>query len=72
MLEKSFLKHLEFKGLLKYYSLDSTSIRIFMNVPNSYKEQINQKILDQKYDNFSKFANEEYFSKSFLMKKYLK
>lgn len=71
MLLKVFLIHLEFKGFLKQYGLDETSLAISMNCPNSYREQIEQKGLETKFNNYNMLVNNEEFSKTYLMKKLL-
>ena len=42
-----------------------------MNCPNSYKDQIEQKSLETKFNNYNMLVNNSEFSKSFLMKRYL-
>ena len=42
-----------------------------MNPPNHYKYQMEQMFQSQRFDNYSQLANNDEFSKSFLMKKYL-
>ena len=71
LLLKTFLTHLEFKGFLKQYGLDEYSLSIVMNCPNSYKDQIEQKSLETKFNNYNMLVNNQEFSKSYLMKKYL-
>lgn len=71
MLLKTFLIHLEFKGFAKQYGLDEYSLSITMNCPNSYKDQIEQKSLETKFNNYNMLVNNSEFSKSFLMKRYL-
>jgi hypothetical protein len=63
--------HLTFKGLKKQYGLTINDINIEMNPPSEYKEQMNQKILETRLQNYSSLSNEESFSKSYLMKTYL-
>jgi hypothetical protein len=43
-----------------------------MNAPNHYKYQMEQNFLQQSFDNYQTMANNEEFSKYYLMKKYLK
>ena len=71
MLLKTFLIHLDFKGFLKQYGLTLYSLSIGMNCPNSYKDQIEQKSREVRFNNYNMLSNNEEFSKSFLMKKYL-
>lgn len=71
LLLKTFLTHLEFRGFLKQYDLDEYSLSIVMNCPNSYKDQIEQKSLETKFNNYNMLVNNQEFSKSYLMKKYL-
>lgn len=71
MLLKSFLIHLGFKGFLKQYGLTENSLAISMNCPNSYREQIEQKGLETKFNNYNMLVNNEEFSKTYLMKKLL-
>jgi hypothetical protein len=67
-----FLIHLEFKGLKKLYSLDEEKIKVVMNPPSRYKEQMDQSFLDSRFNNYSQLADREEMSKSYLMRKYLK
>lgn len=71
MLLKLFLIHMKFKGFSKQYGLDEYSFAIVMNCPNSYKDQIEQKGLETKFNNYNMLANNQEFSKTYLMKKYL-
>lgn len=71
MLLHTFLLHLDFKGFVKQYGLDEYSISISMNCPNSYKDQIEQKSLETKFNNYNMLVNNQEFSKSYLMKRYL-
>lgn len=72
MVLNSFLIHLEFKGYAKQYDLDEFSLAITMSCPNSYKEQIDQKGMETSFNNYNMLATNEEFSKSYLMKTYLK
>ncbi len=66
-----FLLHMEFKGLKKEYELDESKITIIATPPNSYKDQIEQALLEMQMNNYQNFANNSEFSKSFLMQRYL-
>ncbi len=67
-----FLIHLEFKGLKKEYGLTDKKIRIHMNPPSKYKEQMEQMFNDSRFANYQQLADRNEFSKYYLMKKYLK
>ena len=68
---KLFLLHLEFKGLRKQYGLNLNSFRVVINPPNNYKAQMEQKILDAKFQNYTALKENSEFSKYYLMKTYL-
>lgn len=67
-----FLLHLEFKGLKKQFNLDDGSLSLAMNAPNNYEEHMRQKIRETTFLNYNTLAVDTSFSKSFLMRKYLK
>jgi len=67
-----FLLHLDFKGLKAEYDVDINKINIVMTPPNDYKAQMHQMLMDTRIANYSALSNMEEFSKSFLMKEYLK
>jgi len=69
---KLFLLHLEFQGLKKEYELDKSKLAIVMTPPNNYKDQLNQQILQARMNNYSSLSNNSEFSKTFLMKEFLK
>ena len=69
---KLFLLHLDFMGLKKEYELSIDDINIMITPPNNYKEQMNQTLLETQMNNYSNFSNNPEFSKTFLMKEYLK
>jgi len=66
-----FLLHLEFKGLKKQYGLTKNDLNITMTAPSNYKEQMEQQLLETRFNNYTQLSNEESFSKSYLMKSYL-
>lgn len=70
-LKDLFLLHLKFKGLKKQYNLNRNDIAVSFNPPSEYREQMKQQMLEVKLNNYSSLSNEEAFSKSYLMKKYL-
>ncbi len=67
-----FLLHLEFKGLKKLYDLDEKKIKVTLNPPSNYKEQMEQNFLESRYNNYQALADREEISKYFLMKRFLK
>ena len=67
-----YLLHMDMKGLRKQYNLDSTKIRVIMQPPSRYKEQMDQNFLDTRFQNYQQLADREEMSKSYLMGKYLK
>lgn len=66
-----FLLHLDFRGLKKQYDLDRKKIKLFLNPPSNYKEQMEQNFLETRFNNYSTLADREEMSKYYLMKKYL-
>jgi hypothetical protein len=67
-----FITHLDFKGMKKQYELDSKKIRIVLNPPSKYKEQMEQVFNDSRFANYQQLADREEFSKVYLMRRYLK
>lgn len=67
-----FLLHLDFRGLKKLYELDRTKIKVNLNKPSNYKEQMDQNFLETRFNNYSTLADRPEMSKYYLMKKYLK
>jgi hypothetical protein len=67
-----FLLHLEFKGLKAEYEIDINKINVTMTPPNDYKQQMAQMLLETQMNNYTNLSNNPEFSKSFLMKKFLK
>jgi hypothetical protein len=67
-----FLLHLDFRGFKKQYNLDKNSFAIRLNPPSHYKEQMEQGFLEQSFQNYNQLKDNAEFSKSFLIKKYLK
>ena len=67
-----FLLHLEFKGLKSEYDIDINKINITMTPPNDYKQQMRQMSLETQMNNYTNLSNNPEFSKTFLVKKYLK
>ena len=66
-----FMLHLQFKGEKKSQSLERDSFDIVMNDPNEYKTQMEQNYWATKVENYMDLANNEEFSKYFLMKEFL-
>ena len=71
-LTKLFLLHLEFKGLKREYELTSKKIKVSLNPPSNYKEQMEQNFLESRYNNYQALADREEISKYFLMKRFLR
>ena len=67
-----FMLHLEFKGLKREYDIDVHKVNITMTAPNDYKNQMAQTLLETQMNNYTNLANNPEFSKTFLMKHYLK
>lgn len=67
-----FLLHLEFKGLKAEYDVDVNKINITMTPPNDYKAQMEQLALETQMNNYTSLSNNPEFSKTFLMKRFLK
>jgi hypothetical protein len=67
-----FILHLEFRGMKKDYDLSDRKIRIIMNPPSKYKEQMEQMFNDSRFSNYQQLADRPEFSKYYLMKRYLK
>jgi len=70
-LENLFLLHLEMKGLKKEYELRKGSLKIYMNAPSHYKEDMEQRFRQARYDVYSSMADREEFSRYYLLKKYM-
>jgi len=71
-LTKTFLQHLEFKGLKKQYNLTEENIKVSMNPPSKYKEQMEANFQDTRFNLYQGMADREEMSRYYLMKKYLK
>lgn len=67
-----FLLHLEFRGMKKDYDLTDKKIRVSMNPPSKYKEQMEQMFNDSRFSNYQQLADRPEMSKYYLMKRYLK
>lgn len=67
-----FLLHLEFKGLKKEYDISHEKINITMVPPNDYKNKMEQIKLETQVSNYTSLSNNSEFSKTYLMKKFLK
>ena len=67
-----FLLHLEFRGMKKPYELTSKKVRVIMNPPSQYKEQMEQMFNDSRFSNYQQLADRPEFSRYYLMKRYLK
>lgn len=66
-----FMLHLDFKGLVKQYGLTKDMLHIVMVPPSHYKESLEQGFIEVRHNNYNALANNQEFSKYFLMKKYL-
>jgi len=69
---KIFLLHLEFKGLKKLYNLSEENIKLSLNPPSKYKEQMEANFQDTRFNLYQGLADREEISRYYLMKKYLK
>ncbi len=69
--KKLFLLHLEFKGLKKEYELSLDKFTVKLNPPSFYKDKQQQILLESKFNNYMALANQQEFSKVFLMERYL-
>lgn len=67
-----FLLHLEFKGLKAEYEVDINKLNVTMTPPNDYKQQMAQMLLETQMNNYTNLSNNPEFSKTFLMKTFLK
>jgi hypothetical protein len=72
MFTELFLVNLEFKGLKKEYNININDLNVVMTPPNEYKSQMMQSLLETQMNNYSNLSNNTEFSKTFLMKEYLK
>jgi hypothetical protein len=71
-LEDLFMLHLDFTGLKSEYDIDKSKFNIEFNVPNDYVASVVQQAFESRSSNFSTLASyTEFFSKTFLLKKYL-
>ena len=68
---KIFMVHLEFKGLKKLYDLSPKKIAITMKSPSNYQDQIEQNLLESRFNNYTTLADREEISNYFCMKQYL-
>ena len=71
-LTKLFLQHLDFKGLKKQYNLNEENIKLSLNPPSKYKEQMEANFQDTRFNLYQGLADREEMSRYYLMKKYLK
>lgn len=69
---KLFLLHMEFRGLKREYGLNMKKIRVRLNAPSNYKEQMEQNFQETRYNNYQALADRDEISKYYLMKKFLK
>lgn len=69
---KLFLLHLEFRGMKNEYNLDYNSFSINMNPPSHYQESMEQGFREQEFANYNQLKDSTEFSKTFMIKKYLK
>ena len=67
-----FLLHLEFRGMKKPYELTEKKLKVTMNPPSQYKEQMEQMFNDSRFSNYQQLADRPEFSRYYLMKRYLK
>jgi len=72
MFTNLFLLHLEFKGLKKEYNLSINDLNVVMTPPNDYKSQMQQSLMEARMNNYNSLSNNSEFSKTFLMREYLK
>jgi hypothetical protein len=70
-LVRIFLIHLDFKKIKERFGLNHKNINIVFRPPSDYREQMEQRLLETKFQNYSALSGLEEFSKSYLMKKYL-
>jgi hypothetical protein len=54
------------------YELTSKKVRVTMNAPSKYKEQMEQMFNDSRFSNYQQLADRPEFSKYYLMKRFLK
>lgn len=71
-LRNLFLLHLEFRGLKKQYNLTKDSFKVTMPTPSHYKDAMEQAFREQQFANYNQLINNAEFSKSYLIKRYLK
>lgn len=67
-----FLIHLDFRGLKDQYDLNEKKIKVTLNPPSNYKEQMEQNFLESRYNNYQALADRPEISKYYLMKHFLK
>ena len=67
-LKSGFMTHLIFTGLWDDYDLHENDIELRFNEPTNFSFYKNQEIFAIKAQNYSAFAEDEYFSKEFLVK----
>jgi len=65
-LKKGFITHLIFTGLWEQYNLDEYDIEIKFNEPSNFSFYKEQEIFAIKAQNYSAFAEDEFFAKEYL------
>jgi hypothetical protein len=70
-LQDTFTNHLKLIGLWKQYKLKPTSFNVKFNPPANFDLYTNQKLFDQKIQNYDSITSHEEFSKELAMQKYL-
>ena len=67
----TFIAHLKLKDFWKQYKLKDRAIHLEFNIPTSFMAMREQQLLDLKFDNFSKAAQNPSMAPSYAQKYYL-
>ena len=70
-IKRGFITHLKFKGLWDKLDLNEQNIEVVFNVPTNFYEMRESQRLEQKANNFTSIASNEFVSKTYAQKKYL-
>jgi len=70
-IKRGFVTHLKLKNLWDKFDLAEENIEVMFNVPTNFYEMRESQRLEQKAQNFTSIANNEFVSKTYAQKKYL-
>jgi len=70
-IKRGFITHLQLKGIWEKLELDNSNISVEFNVPTNFYEMRENQRLEQRAQNYSSIASNEFVSKTYAQKKYL-